>query len=507
MQYGATFDVTTPDAAQIAHVSLIRSPSVTHAIDMNQRFQFLNFTQGAGKVTVTAPANANLAPPGRLHALHRRHERRAVGGQVRARAGPGRHDPADRGDDSAGSRCDGLEHGLRHRDRKRQRRGRRRAVQARRREPRRRGHARPRTASPWDTQTAINGSHSLTAVARDLTGNTTTSTAVNVTVSNTGPVLGLVGAYGFDEASGTTALDQSGQTNNGTISGATWTASGKYGGALTFDGSSNLVTVPDAASLDLTTGMTAEAWVQPTALGNTWRTVAFKETGNYYSYALYASTGSGVPSGNGLVGTTDADVRAASSIPIGSWTHLATTYDGNMLRIFVNGVQSAQLLQVGSLTTSTGALRIGGNNIWPEWFQGQIDEVRIYNRALTAVADPGGHGREHQQPGRRAAVGSGRASLQPARSARSPSAGPPRRTTSASPATTCTAARPRASRRRPRTGSRSRRARRTPTPASRPAPTTTRSPPRTPPATWDRRPPRRSASPPVTSRRRPHRAR
>ena len=91
-----------------------------------------------------------------------------------------------------------------------------------------------------------------------------------------------------------------------------------------------------------------------------------------------------MPSGNGLVGATDADVRAASSIPASSWTHLATTYDGNMLRIFVNGVQSAQLLQVGSLTTSTGSLRIGGNNIWPEWFQGDIDELRVYNRALTA---------------------------------------------------------------------------------------------------------------------------
>ena len=64
MSYGASFDVNTPNAAQIAHVSLIRSPSVTHAFDMNQRFQFLNFTAGAGKVTVTAPANANLAPPG-----------------------------------------------------------------------------------------------------------------------------------------------------------------------------------------------------------------------------------------------------------------------------------------------------------------------------------------------------------------------------------------------------------------------------------------------------------
>ena len=383
MQYGATFDITTPDASQIAHVSLIRSPSVTHAIDMNQRFQFLNFTQGAGKVTVTAPANANLAPPGDyMLFIVDTNGVPSVARFVRAQA------PADTTPPTvsmtapaAGATVSGTV-----------------SVTATASDNDTLGGVQFKLdganldaedtiapySVPWDTQTAINGSHSLTAVARDLTGNTATSTAVNVTVSNAGQVLGLVGAYGFDETSGTTVLDQSGQTNNGTISGATRTASGKYGGALTFNGSSNLVTVPDAGSLDLTTGMTAEAWVQPTALGNTWRTVAFKETGNYYSYALYASTGSGVPSGNGLVGTTDADVRAASSIPVGSWTHLATTYDGNVLRIFVNGVQSAQLLQVGSLTTSTGALRIGGNNIWPEWFQGQIDEVRFYNRALTA---------------------------------------------------------------------------------------------------------------------------
>ncbi len=45
-------------------MSLIRSPSVTHALDMNQRFQFLNFTVSGSTLTVQAPANANLAPPG-----------------------------------------------------------------------------------------------------------------------------------------------------------------------------------------------------------------------------------------------------------------------------------------------------------------------------------------------------------------------------------------------------------------------------------------------------------
>ncbi|MET0564661.1 MAG: galactose oxidase-like domain-containing protein, partial [Gaiellaceae bacterium] len=64
VQYGSSFDVMTPDAANIASISLIHSGSMTHAFDENQRLLMLNFTRGSGKVTVTAPANGNLAPPG-----------------------------------------------------------------------------------------------------------------------------------------------------------------------------------------------------------------------------------------------------------------------------------------------------------------------------------------------------------------------------------------------------------------------------------------------------------
>ena len=86
---------------------------------------------------------------------------------------------------------------------------------------------------------------------------------------------GLVAAYSMDQGSGASLADVSGTSNNGTISGATWSAAGKFGSALSFNGSGNIVTVPDSASLDLTTGMTEEAWVQPSALGNAWRTVLF----------------------------------------------------------------------------------------------------------------------------------------------------------------------------------------------------------------------------------------
>ena len=62
--YGATFTVSTPDASNIARVTLVRLPSVTHGFDENQRFVELSFQQQAGSLTVMAPANANLAPPG-----------------------------------------------------------------------------------------------------------------------------------------------------------------------------------------------------------------------------------------------------------------------------------------------------------------------------------------------------------------------------------------------------------------------------------------------------------
>src|SRR5262249_31144954 len=76
----------------------------------------------------------------------------------------------------------------------------------------------------------------------------------------------LVAAYSFDEGTGNVLHDVSGNGNDGTVASATW-SSGKYGGALTFTGASgSSVTVNDSASLDLTTGMTVEAWVSPTKL-------------------------------------------------------------------------------------------------------------------------------------------------------------------------------------------------------------------------------------------------
>ena len=245
------------------------------------------------------------------------------------------------------------------------------------------------TTSPyqtsWDTLTVANGQHTLTAVARDAVGNTSTSSPVSVTVSNAPPPpgVGLVGAYAFNEASGNTVTDSSSAGNNGTLTGALRQA-GRYGQALRFDSSGDWVTVNDSASLDLTSGMTVEAWVNPASFGE-WRTVVLKQTTNFFVYGLY-----GNPSAIGhteiTVNGNQTQATGGAALPLNTWTHLAATYDGTALRLYRNATQVATFARSGAITTSTGPLRIGGNSIWPtEFFNGLVDEVRIYNRALTAA--------------------------------------------------------------------------------------------------------------------------
>src|SRR5437870_3453171 len=99
--------------------------------------------------------------------------------------------------------------------------------------------------------------------------------------------VGLVAAYSFDDGNGTTVTDLSGNGNTGTISGASWTSQGKFSNALTFDGISNWVTVNDSDSLELSGGMTLEAWAYPTAAPGTWTTILLKEAPPGYNLAYH----------------------------------------------------------------------------------------------------------------------------------------------------------------------------------------------------------------------------
>ncbi len=196
-------------------------------------------------------------------------------------------------------------------------------------------------------------------------------------------LVGLVAAYGFEETNGVTIADASGNGNLGTIKEAVTITTGHSGNALKFDGVNDWVTVNDSASLDLTTGMTLEAWVYPTVSMTHWMTVMMKEQPSQQVYTLYANTDSNQPAVDPYINGSEQLLSGGTILSPSKWWHLVGTYDGQNQRLYVNGTQVAVKAQSGVILTSTGALRIGGDNIWDEFFQGYIDEVRIYNRALT----------------------------------------------------------------------------------------------------------------------------
>jgi fibronectin type 3 domain-containing protein len=230
-----------------------------------------------------------------------------------------------------------------------------------------------------DTSLSINTSYSYIVRAQDAAGNVGpyTNVATAVTLS-TNP--SLVAAYSFDEGTGTSVSDLSGHANNGTISNATWTTSGKFGKALVFNGTNSVVSIPDSASLRLTAGMTLEAWVNPTVVNSGWRDVVYKGNDNYY---LEGATPGGAPMIGMSVGASHVEAFGATALPAGVWTFLAATYDGANLRFYINGTQVASQPHTGDILTSNNPLQIGGDSIYGQFFQGLIDEVRVYDTALT----------------------------------------------------------------------------------------------------------------------------
>src|SRR5207237_588209 len=160
---------------------------------------------------------------------------------------------------------------------------------------------------------------------------------------------------------------------------------GRFGGALNYNGISDWVTINDSDSLDVSTAMTLEAWVYPTATTGTWATILLKEAppGGNLAYHLQSDPSNRPISFittdvSGLQGVTGPDPLLRNT-----WTYLAATYDGTALLLYVNGALVATQPMTGNIIPSIGPLRFGGNSIWGEYFAGAIDNLRIYNRALS----------------------------------------------------------------------------------------------------------------------------
>jgi len=186
------------------------------------------------------------------------------------------------------------------------------------------------------------------------------------------PSSGLVASYDFNEGTGSSLTDRSGNSHAGTVIGATWTT-GKFGGALSFDGVNDYVNIPDDTQLDITGDITLMAWVN-TPGGGFDNIIVKGVLGS--AYALFLNS-------LGLeynLGTYSGST--GESIPADTWTHVALTYDGSNIRIYRNSAEVVTVPSFGSLGTNAGDLQIGAAQ-GTSPFIGKIDDVRIYNQALS----------------------------------------------------------------------------------------------------------------------------
>ena len=120
---------------------------------------------------------------------------------------------------------------------------------------------------------------------------------------------------------------------------------------------------------------------QALAVTNKWRDVIEKGNDNYYLEAT--SNKSSRPAGGAIIGGNNGEAFGTPALAVNTWTHLAATYDGSALRLYVNGNLTGTTAKTGAITASTAALTIGSDPFYGQYFAGLIDEIRIYNIALT----------------------------------------------------------------------------------------------------------------------------
>src|SRR3989344_5109617 len=207
--------------------------------------------------------------------------------------------------------------------------------------------------------------------------------------------LGLVGYWTFNEGTSTVALDYSGNKNKGTlVNGPTW-VNGKQGKALNFDGSDDYVNAGSGKSLFPTGPVTITAWVNLRAYGAQGGTVlsSWGTTAGQNRYAANWDT-NGKLTGNyrNTAGTATVARPSTASIGLNVWSFVATVIDGpnSIIDVYINGrLDNGTLSGAGAgWHSSTPPVTIGRLRVGDTYGQtnGLIDEVRVYNRALSAGA-------------------------------------------------------------------------------------------------------------------------
>ncbi|ULA62597.1 MAG: Fibronectin type-III domain-containing protein [Nitrospira sp.] len=196
----------------------------------------------------------------------------------------------------------------------------------------------------------------------------------------------IVGQWTFEEGTGLTTADLSGNGFGGSlINGPEWTT-GKIGSGLRFDGINDYVHIPNSGQLS-PQKMTLSLWAKPATFANTdWSAILAsvgtnESSDGYYGLAI-TTAGQPIAILNIGGGAQNIYYLAGPSIAVGQWHHLAMTYDNATLRLYVNGTAAGQSSINQVRTTNASPLVIGKRGDSGAQFNGALDDVRIYSRIL-----------------------------------------------------------------------------------------------------------------------------
>ena len=181
-----------------------------------------------------------------------------------------------------------------------------------------------------------------------------------------------VALWHFDENLGSTAFDETTNDNDGAINGATWTAEGKFDNALNFDGLNDLVAVPYSQSIGELPELTLEAWIKRNSQADG---MVISKNGPYFLSVRNNVLEGGIYAGPGWI-----HVNGTSKLEVEKWHHVALTYNGSFVKVYLNGLEDGSEIKTGSILVTSQGLHMGwgepGHN---QYFNGTIDEVRISN--------------------------------------------------------------------------------------------------------------------------------
>ena len=191
---------------------------------------------------------------------------------------------------------------------------------------------------------------------------------------------GLVAYWPFDEGTGKTAEDVTGNGHDGKFAGAPKWVDGKFGTALEFDGEEDHVVVADDAALAIEENITFMAWFSPGDV-LTSRRLMVKNNSIFviFDFGNKDSIDFLVKPDNTFAESTTTDWK------VGEWYHFAGTFDGKTMRVYVNGKLEGEAANNVPIAPSDLELWIGGDDFGrpTDFFPGTIDEVRLYEKTLT----------------------------------------------------------------------------------------------------------------------------